>query len=134
LLDTNVILDVMLDRKPHASNSAKVMAAVETGKIEGSLCATTLTTIHYLASKAIGSKAAARQLAQLLQIFRIAPVTGPILSAALTGKSRDFEDSVLAEAARAIGANGIVTRNPKDFAISGLAIYSPADVVTMLAL
>lgn len=57
LLDTNVILDVMLNRRPYAVESTKVMAAVEVGQIDGSLRATTVTTIHYLATKALGSEA-----------------------------------------------------------------------------
>ena len=35
LFDTNVILDVLLDRKPHVESSAAVWAAIETGKAEG---------------------------------------------------------------------------------------------------
>jgi predicted nucleic acid-binding protein len=133
-LDTNVVLDVLLNRAPHVADSAAVVGAAERGLIDGSLCATTITTIHYLASKTLGTKEAAKQIGQLLQIFRIAPVTGPILSSVLVKTSRDYEDSVLVEAARGIGAEGIVTRNPRDFAGSGLSIYSPADVVTMLSL
>ena len=68
------MLDVMLDRKPFAGDSAKVMAAAEAGMLEGSLCATTITTIHYFAAEAHGARAATRQIASLLQIFRIAPV------------------------------------------------------------
>ncbi|MCX6971361.1 MAG: PIN domain-containing protein [Verrucomicrobia bacterium] len=103
LLDTNALLDVMLDRKPFVADSAKVVAAAETGCFEGSLCATTITTIHYLASKALGAKAAASEISALLQIFRIAPVIEAVLKAALQIKGRDYEDLVLLEAARGIG-------------------------------
>lgn len=134
LLDTNVILDVLLDRHPHTTDSAKVMGAVESGKIDGSLCATTVTTIHYLASKTLGPGIAKERIGQLLQIFRIAPVTGAVLSAALQSNSPDYEDAVLAEAARLVGVGGIVTRNPSDFRKTGSTIYSPTDIVAMLEL
>lgn len=134
MLDTNVILDVMFDRKPHATDSTKVMAAAETGRIDGCLCATTITTIHYLAAKTLGSKTAAAQIAHLLNIFRIAPVTETVLSTALQIKTRDYEDAVLLSAAQAAGMEGIVTRNPADFPKSDVPIYLPADVVAMLAL
>lgn len=124
----------MLNRQPHVADSTKVVAAAEVGRIEGNLCATTVTTIHYLATKALGSKAAAKEIARLLSIFRIAPATETVLKTALQTKSPDYEDAVLFEAARAAGMDGIVTRNPADFPKSGLAVYLPADVVAMLGL
>ena len=48
LFDTNVILDVLLDRRPYAEASAAAWEAVETGSVEGLLAAHAITTIHYL--------------------------------------------------------------------------------------
>ena len=90
LLDTHVVLDVLLARPPFDADSARVMAAVETGVVEGFLCATTITTIHYLTAKAVGRKIAEKHIGALLCIFRIAPVTDPVLSSALAGKVKDF--------------------------------------------
>lgn len=133
LLDTNVVLDVLLERAPFALNSAAVMAAVETGVAEGFLCATTITTIHYLTAKAVGRTAAEKQIAALLRIFQIAPVTDVVLSSALGSKAGDFEDAVLIESARAVAVDAIVTRNPADFPkSSGLSIHVPGDVLRIL--
>ena len=132
LLDTNVVLDVMLDRRPFAADSSIVMASAETGGTEAYLCATTITTIHYLAAKTLGRKEAARQIANLLRIFRIAPVTAAILNAALQIETRDFEDAVLFEAAKGIQAEAIITRNPADFPKNDIPIHTPKDMVEML--
>ena len=135
LVDTNVVLDVLLDRAPFAADSARVMAAAELGSIEAFLCATTLTTVHYRAAKALGRALAERHIRSLLGIFGVAPVTDAVLLAALQSKARDYEDAVLLESARAVGVEGIVTRNPSDFPKSGtIAIHAPADVVVMLGL
>ena len=48
LLDVNVILDVLLDRKPHAEASAAAWAAVEIGAAKGLLAAHAVTTVYYL--------------------------------------------------------------------------------------
>jgi len=122
---------VLLDRKPFVTGSAWVVAAVERGRIEGSLCATTITTLHDLASKTLGAKAALREISSLLQIFRVAPVTEAVLRAALQRTGRDYEDLVLWESARGIGVDGIVTRNPGDFPKSGVSNYLPRDIVAM---
>ena len=58
LFDTNVLLDVMLDREPHAETSAEILSRVESGDLTGCICATTVTTIHYLAARAVGSEQA----------------------------------------------------------------------------
>jgi len=135
LVDTNVVLDVLLNRAPFVADSAKVMASAELGNIEAFLCATTLTTIHYLAAKALGRTIAERHIRSLLGIFRVAPVTDAVLLAALHSKARDYEEAVLLESARAVGVEGIVTRNPSDFPKSGaIAIHTPTDIVVMLGL
>ncbi len=74
LIDTNVVLDVLLDRSPHAAAAAQVFALADTGRIEGAVCATTVTTVHYLAAKAGGRARAVRLLADLLDVFAVAPV------------------------------------------------------------
>ena len=53
LFDTNIILDVLLNREPFVANSALLMGYVESEVIEGYLCATTITTLDYLLSKAL---------------------------------------------------------------------------------
>ena len=132
LLDTNVVLDLMLAREPFAANSAAIIAAVEAGKCEGYLCATTVTTIHYLTAKALGRKQAEEHVSALFGIFRIAAVNEAVLSAALKRGGKDFEDDVLIEAALNAGADAIVTRNAADFRRAPLAIYEPRDVTALL--
>ena len=62
LFDTNVILDVLLDREPFSTTAAKLFSKVETGEITGYVCATTITTIHYLARKVIGTGSAMEEI------------------------------------------------------------------------
>jgi predicted nucleic acid-binding protein len=60
LFDTNVVLDVLLDRQPYVEASAAVWAAVEAGASEGMLAAHAVTTIHYLLGKELSSAKARR--------------------------------------------------------------------------
>ncbi len=68
LFDTNVVLDLMLDREPFALSAAQLFSKVETKELSGFLGATTVTTIHYLASKAVGAKRAQSEVTKLLVI------------------------------------------------------------------
>lgn len=132
LFDTNVILDVLLDREPFADDAAVLLAKVERSEISGFICATTVTTIHYLATKALGPKAAAKHIQTLLSLFVIAPVNRVVLEDAVAAKFADFEDAVLWAAASHAGAKYIVTRNIGDFKNATLPVFEPREFLNVL--
>jgi predicted nucleic acid-binding protein len=132
LFDADVVLDLLLDRQPHSAFAGKLLSRVEVGRTSGYLCASAVTTIHYLAAKVVGAARARAEVRRLLGLFEIAPVNRGILGAALDGKFPDFEDAVTHEAARQINAQAIVTRNLRDFKHSAIPVYSPADMLALL--
>lgn len=132
LFDTNVILDVMLLRQPFFKSSALLLAEVEKKNIEGFICSTTVTTIHYLIEKTKGRKVALSQIESLLRIFQVTQVNKSCLESALKSKIRDFENAVLNESAYRERVGGIVTRNVKDFKQSKLTIYNPEELLKII--
>jgi predicted nucleic acid-binding protein len=134
LFDTNVILDVLLDREPFSEEASILLSKVEQSEIIGFSCATTITTIHYLTTKALGRQAATRHIQSLLSLFVIAPVNRVVLENAAASKFKDFEDAVLHEAALHAGAKYIVTRNCSDFEKSKLPVYDPREFLNTLEL
>jgi predicted nucleic acid-binding protein len=129
LFDTNVVLDHMLEREPFVDAAEQLLSLVDSGRIDGAICSTTATTIHYLASKAVGAPAAMEYLRKLLAIFDVACVDREVLLSALDAGFSDFEDAVLHEAASSFGAAAIVTRNGKDFARSTLPVFDPVELL-----
>ncbi len=132
LFDTNVVLDVMLDRKPFSEPASQLMSLVEKGKISGLLCATTITTIHYLSIKVMGQIKAQNKIKDLMILFEIAAVNRSVIEYALTSKFSDFEDAVIYQAARHAGAEVIVTRDQKGFKQSKLPVYSPHEILKVI--
>jgi len=132
LFDTNLVLDLLLDRKPFVESIAVLFSKVEQGDLTGCLCATTITTIFYLASKAVGMKKARTEIQKLLTLFEIAPVNRSVLQAALQSGFPDYEDGVIHEAARFIEADGIVTRDLKGFKKSRIRTYTPDELLGIL--
>lgn len=125
-------MDVMLGREPHLRDSAAVLAAVETAPCGGLLCATTVTTIYYIAERQIGSRAARRRIAELVSIFGVAGVNLAVLGSAIELAMADFEDSVMHEAAIQAGAHRIITRNVSDFNLSSIPVYTPVQFLAAL--
>ena len=132
LFDTNIVLDILLDRAPFADPASYLFSKVERAEITGFLCATTITIIHYLITKALNDKKAVEHIHSLLSLFEIASVNRIVIERALELKFTDFEDAVLLEAARHAGAQYIVTRDISDFAKSSIPVYTPMELVNML--
>jgi predicted nucleic acid-binding protein len=133
LLDTNIVLDLLMDRQPYSDAAVELFARVENGNVTGCLCATTITTLFYLAAKAVGATRAKEEIGKLLSLFELAPVNRLVLESALELDFNDFEDAVIHEAARLAGADAIVTRNLKDFTKSRIPVYSSEEMARMLA-
>jgi len=133
LFDTNVVLDVLLDRQPYVEASAAAWAAVETGVADGMLAAHAVTTIHYLVRKEKGNAKARRIVSAILRVFGVAAVDAAVLQEALELPWPDFEDAVTAAAARAAGCEFIVTRDPRGFRGSPVRSLTPEAVTPLLA-
>lgn len=132
LLDVNLILDVLLDRRPHAETASLVWEAVETGRAEGFLSAHAVTTIHYLNARAAKAATARDTTTALLSVFSVASVDEAVLGEAAALGWDDFEDAVTAAAARAARCDALVTRNRADFRRSPVRVLTPEQAAAWL--
>jgi predicted nucleic acid-binding protein len=132
LLDTNVVLDVLLDRQPFAEPAAVIFALAEEARIRAWLCATTITTIDYLLGKSLSRTASRDTLRKLLGLFEIAPVNRSVIEDALKSRITDFEDAVLEASGRLAGAEIVVTRNARDFRYAVSKVLDPQELLVSL--
>ena len=132
LIDTNIVMDVLLARRPFVESASRIFSLVEQSKIEASLCATTVTTVEDLLRQSLSRDEARQALRGLLDLFKIAPVNRSVIEKALRSKIEDFEDAVLEQAARLVGAEAIITRNTKDFRRSSIKALDPAELFAAL--
>ncbi len=132
LLDLNVILDVILDRRPGADAAAALWAAIESGHGRGLIPAHGVTTIFYLLEKARGAAFARDGVERLISVFGVAPVNDTVVRRALVFGWPDFEDAVCAAAAEASGCEAIVTRDPDGYPNPPLPVIDPAAALSWL--
>jgi predicted nucleic acid-binding protein len=111
LVDVDVVLDVLLDRRPHAAAASALWAAGERGSCRLAVSAHAVTTIFYLASRQRSRSFARSLISDLLTVFDVAAVDGAILARAATLELADFEDAVFVAAAEASACAAVVTRN-----------------------
>jgi len=132
LVDTNILLDVWLQREPFWQTSARVIELVEKKKVAGVLSPTSITTLHYLARKGVGEAKVRKLLKVLLQLFEIGELKKENFSNSLGSKLKDFEDAVLESIAQADGLDFIVTRNIKDFKGSDVRVVDPSELLQII--
>ena len=128
LFDTNVILDVLLEREKFLALSSNLVSSAEIGVIEGYLCATTITTIDYLIAKQYNKEKANRAINSLLKIFQIARVDRTVLKASVNSRFTDFEDALQYFSGHSVPVDSIVTRNISDFKYAEYPVYSPSEL------
>jgi predicted nucleic acid-binding protein len=133
LVDTNVVLDVLLDRQAHVEKSVAIWALIEAGRSEGYLAAHAITIIHYLLQRELGAAKAKQMIALILVVFRVAAVDGKVIEQALRLPIADFEDAVTAAAALSSQCELIVTRDPKGFRGSPIRALAPEAALPILA-
>ncbi len=116
MIDTNIILDYLLNRKPFADTADKIVKACQQGKIDGCIAAHTIPNIFYILRKAYSLEERRIILKDICRIFDIESIDRSIINTALeNGQFRDFEECLQMECAREGKAAYIVTRNIKDF-------------------
>lgn len=132
LLDLNILLDVLGKREPHYGPSAGVWEAVETGDVEGLIAAHSITTLHYLLTRPLGSQQAATCLQQVLNIYAVADVNQEVIYQTLSLGWADFEDAVQMAAAAHAGADYLITRNRKVFERGPVTVLQPGEFLALL--
>lgn len=128
LLDTNVLLDVWLAREPYWRDSANLLAKAETKEIEGWVCPTTITTLHYLGRKVLGEKKTRELLRQLIKVCKVGKMSKATISRALESDVPDFEDAVIESISIGCSLDLIATRNTSDFKKSLVPAKEPSDI------
>ncbi len=119
-IDTDILLDVLLNRRPHVEASGKVMDWAEANPGMAAVSWHGLANLHYL------SKIGAEDFIEDLIGFAEIPGTGSEhMRQALDLRFKDLEDAMQVAAALLFGAQVIVTRNTRDFKDSPIKAVTP---------
>jgi predicted nucleic acid-binding protein len=129
-LDTNIVIDFLTDRKPFSESAAKLFDYSVKGKVKLSLAAVSYNNIYYIIRKLTSHKEALRTMKILDEITETIDTTASSIKSALNSEFKDFEDAIQYYAAKENPTlNGIVTRNPSDFKLSKLPIWTPEQAI-----
>lgn len=134
LIDTNVVLDVLLDREPHADASNEVLRLCEAGILNGSFAALSVANLVYIMRKQLDPDSVETILGTLEVMLAFTELRVTDLKKAASMKWKDFEDAVQSVTAKRLKADYIVTRNVKDFKESDIPAITPVDLLVQLGI
>ncbi len=129
MLDTNVVLDTMLQRKPWHPDADAIVQAAAQGFIVCAATTLTLATVYYVGRKTSGDTATRDAIRKYLSAFIVPSVNHQHLLDADNMLGRDFEDNIIIAAAVASNQDAIITRNGSDFVHSPIPVLTPAELL-----
>ena len=133
MVDTNIIIDVLLEIEPFVEDSCRLLSLCEEHKIDGFISASSITDIYYLVRKYTHStELAYKAIGKVLEIVKVCSVTNNEVIIAFQKKAKDFEDCLVAVCAASINCDYIVTRNIRDFEGFNVSAISPSDLLNRL--
>ena len=129
LVDTNVALDWLNDRKPWSDEALPLWMSRDVGRTHLYLPASVLTDIFYILRKPLGAQEAKRTIERCVAIFGLLPIDDVVIRQALALPGADFEDNVQIACSQIYRIDLIVTRNPDDF-VRGVTVpvVNPRDI------
>ena len=130
LFDTNVLLDVLLDRT-HAEAGLFLLDCAREGTIEGVATPTVLTNTFYVGRSTASSGLAREFIESALSFLDVASVSH-VGTVRAVRRYDDFEDGVIGEAAFEYGAHIICTRNTDDVGPARSQVLPPTELVRLL--
>jgi predicted nucleic acid-binding protein len=113
-IDTDVLLDVLLERTGFAS-SQQLLVSIERKEIKAWTSPLIFTNSFYIVSRLKDKGQAWRALQKTRLLLSVAPVTEQIIDQALASDFSDFEDAVQYYTAIQQNVDFLITRNKKDY-------------------
>ena len=130
LVDTNILLDYILDREPYGEAARCVVKACKDGTIKGCIAAHSISNMFFILRKVYAPEERRILLKSLCTLFEVESIDKRKIERALLNKEfSDFEDCLQMECALSFGADYIVSRNPKDFQNSKVPCIDPKELV-----
>ncbi|MCY3612131.1 MAG: PIN domain-containing protein [Gemmatimonadetes bacterium] len=132
LIDTDVLIDVALDRKPFSNAASELLDRLQTGPKRAFIAWHTLSNFYYLVAPSHGGLDTRSFIAELIRFVAVAECGTDAIAYAVRLDMADFEDAMQVAAARACGAGFVVTRNAKDFRRSPIPAITPSEALEAL--
>lgn len=133
LLDTNIVIDLLIDRRPFSLLAAKLFNYSEKGRIKLYITAVSYNNTYYVVKKLTSHKETIKILKNLESLAEIIDTSRIAVKQALDSEFKDFEDAIQYFSAKSNKKiDAIITRNVADFKLSKLPILTPEEAIGII--
>jgi len=127
-IDTDVIIDFLIDRKPHSREAAIIFTLIEQKKLKGYVSSLTFSNLYYVLKKVESHNKVISKLDIISKMLTILKVDQQTIKDAIASGFSDFEDSIQYNCALDYKKiDVLITRNTKDYKNSEIPVMTPAD-------
>ena len=127
-IDTDVIIDFLIDRKPHSREAAIIFTLIEQKKLKGYVSSLTFSNLYYVLRKVESHNKVITKLDSISRLLTILKVDQQTIKDAIASGFQDFEDSIQYYCAlESKKIDVLITRNTKDFKSSKIPVMTLAD-------
>jgi predicted nucleic acid-binding protein len=132
-LDTDVILDLFIEREPHHSVALRFFSYLQlhADSVRAFTSPVVIANVGYILGKARSESYAVQKIKGLRRFVRVLPMTEAEVDRAIQRPGDDFEDSLQYHCATASAVKVIVTRNGDDFLTEGVQALEPDEFLKM---
>ncbi len=134
LIDTDILIDIALDRQPHSGPAPDLLGFVERGVEPACIAWHSVSNFYYIVTSSRNQASARDFILELTRFVDVAMTGTDGIRYAADLPMADFEDAMQVAAARACGAERIVTRNVRDYRRSPIRAVSPQNALAELLL
>ena len=130
LIDTNIVLDWLLERQPFTNSAERIMEYCISGNLRGYLSGHSLLNIFYITRKEKSVKDRKEILLMLCDWFEIINIDSEMIIIALQNENwQDLEDGLQMQSAIQEKLEYIITRDINGFAHSEIKAILPEDFI-----
>ena len=130
-IDTDVILDIVFERKPFFYDSQKILSLVEKNYFIGFTSSLILANCYYIISSNKSKNIAQKTISKLRSILTVLPFTDKEIGESLNSNMKDFEDGIQYFIAVNNRLDTIITRNIQDYKNVDINVFMPNDFLKL---
>jgi predicted nucleic acid-binding protein len=125
-IDTNVLIDYVLEREPYFTYAEELFILTEKKSIVLNISAISYNNVYYIVRKRLGREKAKMVIKWISDITKCIPVDCNVIKQSMVSQFKDFEDAIQYNCALQVPqCEAIITRNVKDFKLSDIPVIYP---------
>jgi predicted nucleic acid-binding protein len=131
-VDSDVLLDLFLVRRPFYTYTQNLLALAEQNKVRLFTSSVIINNLFYFIAKYENKQIAKQSLGVLIKVCKVLPVDENIVKLALDSEFNDFEDALQYFTAIDFDCEKIITRNLKHYRKSAIPVLTAEQFLDIL--